>query len=82
MQLLKGVLNKWLPLNHCDLKGVIDQILLEQFMWDLHEDMQRWVCRHQPHNYEEALMTPEASVVSKSEWGRSRGLSPPNINEP
>lgn len=55
MQVLKVRLKKWLPLSCYDCDVVLDQILLRQFIWDLEEDTQRWVCRHQPHNCEEAL---------------------------
>lgn len=40
---VEGLVNKWLPLNSFDQEGVLDQILLEQFLWDLEEDTQQWV---------------------------------------
>ncbi|KYO39816.1 zinc finger protein 287-like [Alligator mississippiensis] len=41
LQTLRDALQKWLPVGKFDCAGVLDQILLEQFLWDLEEDTQR-----------------------------------------
>ncbi|KYO18792.1 rho-related GTP-binding protein RhoU [Alligator mississippiensis] len=40
LQCLQDALNKWLPAGWFDRDGVIDQVLLEQLLWDLEEDTQ------------------------------------------
>ncbi|KYO27759.1 hypothetical protein Y1Q_0005304 [Alligator mississippiensis] len=73
LQALRDSLNKWLPAGKFERVGVMDQILLEQFIWDLEEDAQRWVRRHQPQTSEEALCLAEAFANSEREWGYGRG---------
>ncbi|KYO35186.1 hypothetical protein Y1Q_0001065 [Alligator mississippiensis] len=43
LQSLQDVLNKWLPVRRFNQEGVMDQVLLEQFLWDLEEDTQGWM---------------------------------------
>ncbi|KYO19952.1 hypothetical protein Y1Q_0021887 [Alligator mississippiensis] len=40
-QTLQDALQKWLLIGKFDRAGALDQILLEQFLWDLEEDTQR-----------------------------------------
>lgn len=40
---LRDALNKWLPGNWFNWEGVIDQVLLEHFLWDLEDETQTWV---------------------------------------
>ncbi|KYO27710.1 hypothetical protein Y1Q_0005267 [Alligator mississippiensis] len=74
LQSLQDSLQKWLPAGKFNREGVLDQILLEQFLWDLEEDTQRWVWRHQPQSSEEALRLAEAFSNSEKERGSGRGL--------
>lgn len=61
-------------------RGVIDQVLLEEFLWDLEDEMQTWVRQHQPRNCEEALRLVEAFSVSENERSHGQGLQAPVIN--
>ncbi|KYO48928.1 hypothetical protein Y1Q_0020269 [Alligator mississippiensis] len=54
----------------------MDQVLLEQFLWDLEEDTQRWVQRHQPWTCEEALRLAEAFANSENEKGQMHQAAP------
>ncbi|KYO44688.1 hypothetical protein Y1Q_0016810 [Alligator mississippiensis] len=74
LQTLRDALQKWLPAGKFDRAGVLDQILLEQFLWDLEEDTQRWVRRHQPRSSEEALRLAEAFSNSEKERGSGQGF--------
>ncbi|KYO45952.1 hypothetical protein Y1Q_0021560 [Alligator mississippiensis] len=74
LQTLRDALQKWLPVGKFDRAEVLDQILLEKFLWDLEEDTQRWVRRHQPQSSEEALCLAEAFSNSEKEKGSGRGF--------
>lgn len=79
LQYLRGALNKWLPLNQFDQEGIIDQVLLEQFLWDLKDKMQMWVRQHQPQSCEKALRLMEAFSVSEIVCGWGCRLCPPAV---
>ncbi|XP_025046858.1 uncharacterized protein LOC112547885 isoform X3 [Alligator sinensis] len=61
---------------------MMDQILLEQFIWDLEEDTQRWVQRHQPQTSEEALHLAEVFANSERERGYGQSSRGPKEGQP
>ncbi|KYO19274.1 hypothetical protein Y1Q_0016276 [Alligator mississippiensis] len=67
MQLLKDLLDKWVPPGKIDWATLADQILLEQFIKDLEEDTQLWVRHHLLQTAMEALQIVEAFVASEGE---------------
>ncbi|KYO42818.1 hypothetical protein Y1Q_0016198 [Alligator mississippiensis] len=80
LQSLRDSLQKWLPAGKFDRVVVLDQILLEQFLWDLEEDTQKWVQRHQLQTSEEVLCLAAAFTNSEKERGSGRGLRTPKEN--
>ncbi|KYO34768.1 hypothetical protein Y1Q_0010510 [Alligator mississippiensis] len=72
IQLLKDLMDKWVPPRKVDWAALADQILLKQFMKDLEEDTQLWVHRHLPRTATEALRIVEAFVASEGEALREK----------
>ncbi|KYO48785.1 hypothetical protein Y1Q_0004149 [Alligator mississippiensis] len=60
LQLLRDLLDKWVNLVGSDREDLADQVVLEQFQYDLEERTQHWVRQHSPRNCEEALKLAEA----------------------
>lgn len=72
MQLLKDLLDKWVPPGQVDQASLAAQILLEQFIKDLDNEMQLWVCWHLPKMAEEALRVAEDFMASEVKHVREK----------
>ncbi|XP_067286711.1 uncharacterized protein [Pseudorasbora parva] len=85
---LRDSCRKWLMAGECDAEGIIDRVVLEQFVARLPRKTAQWVQCHRPASLDQAIQLAEDQMVACHGVGEplpaaslslsSLSLSPPN----
>ncbi|XP_067291179.1 putative SCAN domain-containing protein SCAND2P [Pseudorasbora parva] len=85
---LRDSCRKWLMAGECDAEGIIDRVVLEQFVARLPKKTAQWVQCHRPASLDQAIQLAEDQMVACHGVGEplpaaslslsSLSLSPPN----
>ncbi|XP_051580876.1 zinc finger protein with KRAB and SCAN domains 7-like [Myxocyprinus asiaticus] len=80
---LRDACRRWLLAGDCDVDGIIDQVVLEQFTHRLPKGTAEWVQCHRPASLEEAVyIFSPPSVSSPSPLSSRSALSPGPVPAP
>ncbi|XP_051509646.1 uncharacterized protein LOC127415117 [Myxocyprinus asiaticus] len=82
-QRLRDACRRWLLAGDRDVQGIIDQVVLEQFIVRLPKGMAEWVQCHRPASLEEAIRLAEdhMAAIPRTE-DPSYLFSPPSVSSP